>query len=28
MILEANRDAAEREIAGRAVIREPLRVPA
>jgi len=28
MILEANRDAAEREIAGRTVIREPLRVPA
>ena len=28
LILEANRDAAEREIAGRAVIREPLRVPA
>ena len=28
MILEANRDAAEREIAGRAVIREPLRVTA
>ena len=28
LILEANRDAAEREIAGRAVIREPLRVTA
>lgn len=28
LILEANRDAAEREIAGRAVIREALRVTA
>ena len=28
LILEANRDAAEKEIAGRVVIREPLRVRA
>ena len=28
LILEANREAAEREIAGRVVIREPLRVTA
>jgi predicted RNase H-like HicB family nuclease len=28
LILEANREAAEREIAGRTVIREPLRLRA
>ena len=28
LILEANRDAAERQIAGRPVIREPLRITA
>ena len=28
LILEANRDAAERALAGRAVIREPLRITA
>jgi predicted RNase H-like HicB family nuclease len=28
LILEANREAAERELAGRTVIREPLRVTA
>ena len=28
LILEANREAAEKEIAGRSVIREPLRITA